>query len=93
MNEAEEALAVYMTAQGAVPDPLNMALCAKAMLVDLPLALALETVRFNVRAADCWLDHSARVVELTRPEPTASAEPPVKIAPAPPRVVARHAAA
>jgi len=93
MNQAEEALATYMTAQGAVPDPLAMALCAKSMLVDLPLALALETVRFNVRAGTCWLDHAGRMAELTRPDGLRDSEPPARIAPATPRVVASRAAA
>ncbi|HVI27418.1 hypothetical protein [Hansschlegelia sp.] len=93
MNQVEEALATYMTAQGAVPDPLAMALCAKSMLVDLPLALALETVRFNVRAGTCWFEHVGRMAELTRPESLLASEPPARIASAAPRVVASRAAA
>jgi hypothetical protein len=66
MISLEEAAAVAMTAEAAMPDPVAMALSMKSLTVDLPLAIATEAVRFNVRVATAWLDHIGRVTALSQ---------------------------
>jgi hypothetical protein len=97
MSVLEEATAVAATAEAAMPDPALMALSLKSLAMDLPLAIAVEAVRFNVRVAMAWLDHVGRVATLNGsagasvPQPDNG--PPVSVAPPSPYAVAAKLAA
>ncbi|RXF73209.1 hypothetical protein [Hansschlegelia zhihuaiae] len=97
MISPEEAAAAAMTAEAAMPDPALMALSMKSLALDLPLAIAVETIRFNVRIAMAWLDHVGRVAALS---PSAASDvsfpddgPAVRVAPQRPVAVAARLAA
>lgn len=84
MISPEEAAAAAMTAEAAMPDPAIAALSVKSLVLDLPLAIAVEVVRFNVRVAMAWLDHVAIVAALNHPTdsvpPLEPHAPPLRVA-------------
>ena len=97
MISPEEAAAVAMTVEAAIPDPAAMALSVKSLTIDLPLAIALEAVRFHVRVATAWFDLVDTISALNRPaveEPgRREDEPPVRVEPQSPYAVAATLAA
>ncbi|WP_155931690.1 hypothetical protein [Methylopila sp. 73B] len=70
----------------------------KSLVLDLPLAIGAETMRFNVRLAIAWLDHIGRVAALNGPPDAGplmkpNDGPPVSVAPTSPYAVAAKLAA
>jgi hypothetical protein len=61
MQLSNEALAKDMEALGLVPDSAAIAVALKGSVFDLPLVIAREAVRFNVRVCLAWLDQADRL--------------------------------
>lgn len=67
MTSSQDTAADVMATEGVTPNPVVLAIAAKSLALDLPITLALEAMRWNVRVGEIWLSHLARVAALGRP--------------------------
>jgi hypothetical protein len=66
MAENEDALTATLVRNGHIPDPAAMALSMKATAFDLPVVVALESIRFGVRLGLDCLDQFDRIAVFSR---------------------------